>query len=193
MLLDRAVKEQTLKFENIRKFTRSASYNVTIDWFYLEQHIENHTKEERYSALDLEPDFQRAHVWDDRKRAAYVLYILRNGESARDLYFNCAGWMQDWRGPYVCVDGKQRLEAVRRFMRNDLAISVPELSKKQLLFKDFSDRIRSAHCYFNWHVNDLETRAEVLQWYLDMNSGGVLHTNTELGRVRALLEAENGK
>lgn len=42
-------------------------------------------------------------------------------------------------------------------------------------------------------MNDLDTQAEVLQWYLDINSGGVVHTEAELDKVRWLLEVEKGK
>lgn len=185
------IKVHTARFEDIRKFTRSANYCVTIEWIYLERQIESESTQHG-AKLDLEPDFQRAHVWDMNKRARYVEYILRNGQSARDIYFNCAGWMQDFRGPYVCVDGKQRIEAVRSFMRNDFPVFFPEFGG-ETYFGDFTDRLRGAHCYFNWHVNDLATRAEVLQWYLDMNSGGVLHTPAELNRVRKLLNQEETK
>ena len=40
---------------------------------------------------------------------------------------------------------------------------------------------------FRWHVNDLSTYSEVLQWYLDLNSGGTVHTEEELNRVQQLL------
>jgi len=43
------------------------------------------------------------------------------------------------------------------------------------------------------NVNDLQTRAEVLQWYIDFNSGGVVHTAEEIARVKALLEKESGR
>jgi hypothetical protein len=42
-------------------------------------------------------------------------------------------------------------------------------------------------------VNDLKTKAEVLQWYLDINSGGVVHTETELEKVKRLLTKEKRK
>jgi hypothetical protein len=177
------------KFTDIRKFT-TASYSVTVDWPGLERHIAHHSNPSDGAVLDLDPDFQRAHVWDDGKRAAYVEFILRNGQSARDLLFNCVGWNEDFRGPYVIVDGKQRLEAVRRFMRNDLAITLPEVADRQLVLSDFEDRIRCMTCYFNWKVNDLPDRASVLRWYLEINSGGVVHTAEELERVRRLLAEE---
>ena len=40
------------------------------------------------------------------------------------------------------------------------------------------------------NVNNLQTRREVLQWYLDLNDGGVVHSSDEIERVRKLLVAE---
>jgi hypothetical protein len=184
----------TARFRDIKSFTRTPNYAPTISWRYLEGFLRSHTNPEEglgdAAPLDLDPDFQRAHVWDDAKRARYVEFVLRGGSGSRDLRFNCAGWMQDFRGPYVIVDGKQRLEAVRRFMRNELALTLPELAGRSLFKSDFADEPRDMICYFNWCVNDLETREQVLQWYLEINSGGVVHTDTELARVRRLLAAE---
>ena len=39
-------------------------------------------------------------------------------------------------------------------------------------------------------TNDLQTREEVLQWYLELNSTGTPHTKKELDRVKALLNRE---
>jgi len=37
-------------------------------------------------------------------------------------------------------------------------------------------------------VNNLKTRKEVLQWYIEFNSGGTVHTDAEIQRVKKLLE-----
>jgi hypothetical protein len=60
------------------------------------------------------------------------------------------------------------------------------------IFSDFKDRLHITGPRFRWHVNDLDTRAEVLQWYLDLNTGGVVHTSAEIKRVQALLAKEQG-
>jgi len=39
-------------------------------------------------------------------------------------------------------------------------------------------------------MNDLKTRAEVLQWYIEFNAGGTPHTEAEINRVRELLKKE---
>ena len=38
------------------------------------------------------------------------------------------------------------------------------------------------------HINDLQSEKDVLQWYLEMNSGGTPHTQEELDRVKLLLQ-----
>jgi uncharacterized protein with ParB-like and HNH nuclease domain len=135
------------------------------------------------AALDLTPDFQRQHVWTLEQQSAYVEYILRGGMSGRELYFNCVGWMGDYKGPFVIVDGKQRLEAVRKYLRNEIPIL------NGVYHKDFEDRLPST-AQFILCINNLPTRAEVLQWYLEMNSGGTPHTQEELDKVKFLLQEE---
>jgi hypothetical protein len=39
-----------------------------------------------------------------------------------------------------------------------------------------------------FNINDLKTKAEVLQWYLDFNTGGTVHSDEEITRVRKMLE-----
>lgn len=169
-----------MDFEDIRKYTRGASYQITVMWRYLEEQLLNYARPPY--PVDLDPDFQRAHVWTEAQQRRYVEFCLRGGASSRDILFNCTGWMADFRGPFVLVDGKQRLEAVRRFMRDDLAIFDGHR------ISDFTGYLRDHHACFTFHINDLQTKAEVLQWYLDLNSGGVVHTNEELAKVRVLLE-----
>ena len=37
-------------------------------------------------------------------------------------------------------------------------------------------------------INNLPTRKQVLQWYLQMNKGNVAHTEEEINKVEKLLE-----
>lgn len=107
------------KFRDIPPFTRSGSYQVNVGWTYLEDQL---AQFEKGYGLGLDPDFQRAHVWDRQKQERYVEYILRGGISSRTIYFNCVGWMSTRKnvGPVQLVDGKQRVEAVRAFLRDEI-------------------------------------------------------------------------
>jgi len=75
--------------------------------------------------LQLNPDFQRGHVWIENQQIKYIEYILRGGKTARVIY-----------------------------------------------------------------LNNLKTRKEVLQWYLEFNSYGTIHTEEEINKVKKLLEME---
>src|SRR4051812_12518846 len=110
-------------FEAIPPYTKHSGYSVTVSWSYLEKQLSS--MDEPGGMLDLDPDFQRAHVWNDEKRSRYVQHILRGGRSARDLFFNCATWNSNgiakptaWQRKVELVDGKQRLDAVRSFLDN---------------------------------------------------------------------------
>jgi len=160
-----------------------------MSWSYLETWLEN--TEERgikangESGLELDPDFQRTHVWTLDKQIAYVEFIMRGGQSSKDIYFNHSSWQREYKPEHklTLVDGKQRIESVRAFMRN-------ELPAFGYLRNEYTDRMPTMQYDFIVHVNNLPTRKMVLQWYLDLNSGGVVHTQEELDKVRALLEKE---
>ena len=96
---------------------------------------------------------------------------------------NCPGWMGDWRGPYELVDGLQRVTAVLRFVRNE----IPAFGS---LHCDFDDNLTMTGPAFTWRVCNLPTRKEVLNLYLLLNAGGVVHSAEEIARVRKLLEQE---
>lgn len=179
-----------MRFRDIPKYIHGGSYAVDVSWSYLEEWINANIKDG--TGVDLDPDFQRGHVWDDSKRSAYVEYVLRGGMSSKSLWWNCKGWNHGRRDtPLTIVDGKQRLEAVRKFLRSELYIFHGLNNKKKgFLHKDFTDKLGIIDAAFRIHINNLETRELVLQWYLDLNEGGVVHTEDELSRVRQLLEEE---
>lgn len=167
-----------MKYRSIPQMTRSANYTVTIEWDYLEHWI-NDKANDYGDKFQMDPEFQRGHVWDEDRQIKYVEYILRGGKSSRTIQWNCAGWMNDFKGPIYLVDGKQRVEAVRRFLKNE----IPAFG---CFFKDFEDRIPH-EASFIFCVNDLKTYKEVLQWYIELNDGGIVHTPEELQKVRDLI------
>ena len=166
-----------MKFRELPKFIAEGTYRVNIGWNYIEEWIERENK----LNLNLDPDFQRAHVWTEAQQQAYVEFVLKGGRGSGELKFNCAGWMIDFRGPFVLVDGKQRLEAVRKFLRNELTIF------ENYKYSDFEDRL-PVYAEFIVMVNDLADYDDVLRWYLQLNSCGTPHTEDELEKVRQLLE-----
>lgn len=173
------------RFRDIPQFIPDGNYSINVSWSYLERQLGGWIEE----GLDLDPDFQRAHVWGTEKQIAYVEFILRGGRSSRFIFFNNPNWQVQAvaREDFVLVDGKQRLQAVRSFLRSD----IPAFG---VYHSQFVDKL-PAMCGpdFIFQVNTLRTRAEVLEWYLQLNAGGVVHTKAELDKVRRLLEKELDK
>lgn len=167
-------------FQQIPKLTRSGNYQVNTQWKYLESWIQNM---EQDLGLQLEPIFQRGHVWTREQQIAYVEFILRGGNTSKIIYFNYPSWHVNVKdgdyNDFVCVDGLQRLTAVRAFMRNE----IPAFGT---YYKDFKGHLPTdAELLLN--VNDLRSEDEVLQWYIDLNSGGTPHDEDEIQRVKDML------
>ena len=167
------------RFRDVPQFTDAGHYQVNIAFDYLEEHL---TRWNEGNLLDLSPDYQRCHVWTEKQQRAYIEYVLRGGHASRDIWFNCSSWMKGFDTPIELVDGKQRLEAMRKFLRSELSVFGGAYKK------DFTDKMRMIRCDFLFHMNDLKTRAEVIQWYIDMNTGGVVHSLAEINKARKLLE-----
>ena len=169
-------------FQKIPQITQ-ANYNVHVPWLHLEQSIEQLREDVE---LILEPEFQRAHVWTDAQRTKYIEWVLRGGRSGREILWNCAGWMKNFKGPVYLVDGLQRITAVRKFLNNE----IPAFGT---FYKDFSGHLDIISCNFIFYVNDLDKYEDVLKWYLDINDGGTVHSEMELEKVRLLLKKEKEK
>ena len=172
--------QKITRFQDIVPFTRSGSWECD---FSLESAVQQVDKREKELGLNTDPDFQRAHVWTEDQQVAWLEFFLRGGKTGRVLYFNDPGWSRKREvGQFVMVDGKQRLQAMRRFIGNEIQVFGS-------YHKEYTDRLR-IHYTIKLHVNDLPTRADVLRWYLEFNSGGTPHSTDEITRVRELLVQE---
>lgn len=171
-----------MKFNDIPQFIRSGSYEIDVSLDYLERALDGW--EEDYG-LDLNPDFQRGHIWTEEQQVKYVEFLLRGGVTVRVIYFNSPAFGDSERGDLgdtiLCVDGLQRLTACRRFLKNEIKVF-------NHYYNEFEGSLRITQG-LRFNVNSLKTKKEVLQWYLEFNSGGTVHTEEELNRVRKMLES----
>ena len=183
-------------YDDVRPL-RSASYVVQYPIYRIEQVLEeiHEDAQGQGGELDLNPDFQRGHVWNQDKQIAFVEAIMR-GTAPMVIRFNSPGWNgKEQRGdlnPYdvLCVDGLQRITAMREFMAGKFQVfgkySVDDLEETPFSFKRIG---------MNWTLEmfDIPNRADLLQFYLDLNAGGVVHSAEELERVGDLLEKAKNK
>ena len=172
------------KFKEIPQFT-FGNYEVDIHIPYLEKALEGY--KEDYN-LELNSDFQRGNVWTETQQIEFIEFFFKGGKSARTIYFNIGEWSfnKDTDIPQmVCVDGLQRLTAMLRFLHNEIPLFG--------YFKnEYTDRVSNDNT-FRFNINNLPYKKDVLKWYLEMNSGGTVHSKEELKRVTKMLEEIEGK
>ena len=179
-----------MKSTDIEKYPRSY-YSIHSDWRFLEETLKQWDDKKGIPGslgLNLDPEFQRGHVWSEQKQIEFVEYCLMGGESSRIIMFNHPNWQASYEGEMVLVDGKQRLEAVRKFLRNELPIFDGHF------FGDFEDKkvlLRDSDAYFIFKVFKLQTNKDVMEFYLKLNSGGVVHTQEELDKVKKMIAMED--
>lgn len=178
-----------MKFADIPQFTNVGQYEVNMPLMFLEEKIKDwETSPEM--GLQLNPDFQRGHVWTTEQQIAFVEYFLKGGTSGRVVYFNKPNWghFNPIKGynDFVCVDGLQRITALRRFLNAEISIF-------GYLVTEFEDRLRMLRAGDNLrlNINNLKSKKEVLQWYLEMNTGGTIHTDDEIEKVKELIKKES--
>lgn len=170
-----------MKFRDIQQFP-SAHYEVNVPLHHVARMVDDHVRD---YGLNLDPDFQRGHVWAMEQRIAFMEYMLRGGEGGKVLAFNHANWngVPKLGDAYDILDGKQRLTSALMFLRNEVPVFGGHV------YRDFTDR-PDLGGGFRWRVFALPTRADVLRYYLAMNAGGTPHSPKEIERVRRLLAAE---
>ncbi|MGL5330587.1 MAG: DUF262 domain-containing protein [Peptostreptococcaceae bacterium] len=172
-----------IRYEDIPMLTRYGNNEFNIHLGHLESTLKSY--EEDYG-LELSPDFQRGHVWTEEQQIAYVEFFLRGGKTGKIIYFNCPSFCGVYRDndPIVCVDGLQRLTALRKFLDNKLPVFggnyIDDFEDKKTMLRRLDG--------LKFSINDLKTKKEVLTWYLEFNTGGTVHSDEEIERVRKLLD-----
>lgn len=138
--------------------------------------------------LNMTPDYQRGRVWTDEQASRFVGYLAEGGESP--LLF-----IQRWRHNPIdeLVDGLQRVTALLRFGANEIPMETP--SGERAYLSDFSEDdqriwLSPAGLVLTGQYVECRTRAEVLALYIRLNRGGTPHSEAEIERVRAMLQAE---
>lgn len=171
------------KFKDIMQFTSDGCYQVNYPITSLIKHIE---EEVETMGLQLNPNFQRGHIWTEEQQIAWLEYHFRGGKSGNTIYLNYPFWgsikepnTTEYKD-YVCVDGLQRITAAQRFVHNEIKVFGS-------YYREFEDNIRVLPRMMVLNVNNLKTEKEVLQWYIDMNSGGTPHSKQEIEKVKQMI------
>lgn len=192
-------------WENLSEFDRQllreirpmprATYSVNHSLARLEQTLEGYEKDtnEMNGTFNLNPDFQRGHVWTREQQVAYVENVFR-GIAPMLFKFNAPSFGSITGGDippgdFVCVDGLQRLTALREFLAGKFKV-FGAYDHDSLKGTPFDSRRLNLTCVFE--IFTFTHRADLLQFYLDLNSGGTVHAPEEIERVKQLRDQALG-
>lgn len=141
---------------------------------------------------DLNPDYQRDHVWTEEQRRKFVGYFLV--VQRMPLVFLNYGRRGLIERAEV-IDGKQRLTSIEMFLEGRISAQLPDDPEnvRPLWWRDFDEVDRRCAPMVKCARVYLPTREDVLQFYLNLNGGGTVHAPEELAKVRALLDVERAK
>lgn len=179
---------RTAVLSEIIRPLNTAKYEVEHDWRYIAKALKGY--EADYGGLDLNPDFQRGHVWTSDQKRHFIENALRGVVASGGfvVQFNCPNWDNDnYQGElphgFQCIDGLQRITAIQDFINGEVrpfGLSVEDLDGSSFSMRRSRFRLRIA-------VHDFQTKADLLKHYLDLNTGGTPHSAEEIDRVRGLL------
>jgi hypothetical protein len=138
--------------------------------------------------INTSPDYQRGFVWSQEQKERFIEYKLQGGLGGNILYWNYPNQdndigNSDWHNTIELVDGKQRLNAVLDFLDN----KVMAFGKYLFQYDDYKISMKRQTYYFEFHINNLPTKKEVVKWYLGLNNGGSIHTEEDLSIAYSVL------
>lgn len=187
-----AYASRTESLNAIIKPLRTARYEVDHQWRDLQRAFDGYARD--WGGFDLDPDFQRGHVWSPQQQRHFIENVLRGVVSSSGflVQMNCPNWDfadADYVGDLPlgmqCIDGLQRITAAQQFLAGEVrpfGLSVGDLDGSAFSAKGSLLRFRVA-------VHNFQSRADLLQHYLDLNAGGTPHSPAEIERVGKLRDA----
>jgi uncharacterized protein with ParB-like and HNH nuclease domain len=181
--------QRTERLNQIIQPLQTARYECDMEWRYFIEHIKK--MGEDYEGLEMDPDFQRGHVWTPEQQRHYIENVLRGviSTSGFVIQFNCPNWddhnyVGELPRGFQCIDGLQRITAVKGFIEGTVkpfGLTVTDLDTSAFTIKT---RYR-----FRVAIHNFTNKADLLKHYLDLNAGGTPHSAQEIERVTAMRES----
>jgi len=141
--------------------------------------------------INLDPDYQRGHVWTVEQQQAFVGHMLEGGATPMVILNRDSSCVD----VDEVVDGKQRITAVAAWIKGEIAAELTD--GIHVYLSDFSDDDQRKIMGLGGPNMDCSyvmlARPDVLRLYLRLNRGGTVHTKEEINRVRALLTEDDSK
>ena len=139
--------------------------------------------------IDLNPEYQRGHVWSAEQERKFVGAMLENHKAIPPFWFNWTNKKFN-RSDSEIVDGKQRITALLHWLAGDIIAECPcGISIHYSDLSEIDNRNVENYILMDWNFVQL-SRKDVMKFYLRLNSGGTIHNAEELDRVKKLIENE---
>jgi hypothetical protein len=179
--------EKTAELDRIIKPVRKNRYEVRVDWRHFPRYLKSLAED--YGPVELNPDFQRGHVWTEEQQVRFIENVMRGIASSASLsiQLNCSNWnTTECKGDLPigiqCLDGLQRINAVSRFLGGEIhpfGLTLTDLEGS-------SYSVKLSNFYFTVQMFDYENKTDVIQHYIDFNAGGTPHAPEEIERIKKL-------
>jgi len=137
--------------------------------------------------VDLDPDYQRGYVWNQEQQEKFVGALIESPENISPIILN---FTKKNKAACEVVDGKQRLVACLRWIRGEIKAVCPCGTDVRYADLDEVDMRAIGMCISLRCKWVTLSKSDVMKYYLRLNSGGTIHTEDELDRVRKLIKKE---
>lgn len=143
-----------------------------------------------YKLVELNPDFQRGHVWSEDQQTKFIEGMLKNtvSESSLTIHFNNPYYRgdqpknTDLPNGFQCIDGLQRLTAILKYLDGKVYPFGYDIS-----FFNSQYKYSSSYLHIYMAIYAYEKKKDLLEHYLAINEGGTVPTDKELNRVKGMI------
>lgn len=168
--------------ENKESFVKESFFN---NIQFSNRQVSDILSKKYYFGLDLNPDYQRDYVWEEKDRV-FLIDSMFKGLDIGKFVFIHRGYSDEFS--YEVLDGKQRITTLLDFFNDKFKYKGYYYSELHPNDRRYLDR---------YLISVAETKEEMTQkdkyeYFLALNIGGVSQSQEQIEKVRKLLE-ECGK
>ncbi len=123
------------------------------------------------------PAWQRQLEWTDEQCERFIQSVYAGVFLGMFIYNDSFGGSKRLNG--LLVDGQQRLHAIERYVKGDLAVAGPDGAKHRWSELTDEEKVHFSRIPFNFEVVRINTESELKNLYNLFNYAGTPHTEEQ--------------